>query len=42
MLRNSVDAPIQACTDVDVAGAFQMLWWAALWPTRLIKKMKGK
>ena len=42
MLRNSVDAPIPAGTDVDVVGAFQMPWWAARWPTRLVKKMKGK
>ena len=42
MLRNSADAPIPAGANVDVPGAFHMLWWAALWPSRLIKKSKGK
>lgn len=38
MIPDSKGAPIPSGEAVDLIGALKMLWWAALWPTRLFKK----
>ena len=38
MLRNSLGAPVPSGETVDVFGALRMLWWSALWPTRVFHK----
>ena len=38
MLPNSYGAPFPSGDNVDVVGALRMLWWSALWPSRLFKK----
>jgi hypothetical protein len=38
MLLMKMDFPFPQVDRIDVPGAFKMLWWAAFWPSYLIKK----